>query len=154
LQVCIYRKAKTCSLVENQKDYLQALQACITQGPRAVASANAQHHVDSSALWHEKYKKSEESQIELRARISELESLNANAKAEIPSKILQPKKRKICVKDPEQTLDTNIRKRLRTSAVDSASQSLEHSLKVVADELHTSSLDYGGKSHSVCSMSL
>jgi hypothetical protein len=154
LQVCIYRKAKTCFLVENQKDYLQALQACITQGPRPIVSANAQHHVDSSALWHEKYKKSEESQIELRARISELESLNANAKAEIPLKVLQPKKRKICEKDPQQALDTNVRKRLRASAADSASQSLEHSLKIVADELHTSSIDYGGKSHFVCPMSL
>lgn len=132
------------------EDYIQALQDCVTQGRRPDTSADARHHVDISALWHEKYKKSEESQLELRAKISELESLQASTKAEIASKKIQQRKRKRCMNDPKHTLDHNTQKRSRAQALDPASQSDAGPVRLFAVEPGRSPLNYGGENQTLC----
>lgn len=124
-------------------DYIQALQACIAHGSPPDILANSRYHLDSSALWHEQYKKSEQSQIELRARISELESLHA---AERASKQTQ-RKRKATTNEAGRKVETNARKRLKTPVPDPLSQSLSDSLKALVDQLGTSPLDQKGKGH-------
>lgn len=136
-------------MADNPKEYIEALQACVTHGPRQDNAANARYHVDTSALWHEQYKKSEESQINHRARISELESLHAAAKAEIASKQMEQQKRKRHTKAPEPTLDTNSRKRSRPPVLNPVFQSCCSSLKLSVNEPGTS-LAYGGKHRTRC----
>lgn len=119
------------------EDYIQALQACIAHGSQPNGSANSRYHLDTSALWHEQYKKSEESQIELRARISELESLHT---AERISKQTE-RKRKLSTKEPGREFDTDARKRFKTPVLDPVSRSLSDSLKPLVGQPGTSSLD-------------
>ena len=122
-------------------DYIHALQACITHGSPPDKSPNSWYHLDTSAIWHEQYKKSEQAQIELRARITELESLLA---AERVSKQTQ-RKRKVTTKEPGRELNIIDRKRLKTPILDPVSQSLSDSLKPLADQIGTSSSDQEGK---------
>lgn len=142
-------KQTLCHMADNPKEYIEALQACVTHGPRQDHAANARCHVDTSALWHEQYKKSEESQIQLRTRISELESLHAAATAEIASKQMKQQKRKRRTKAPEPTLDTDSRKRSRLPALNPVFQSYSSALNLSVNEPGTS-LVYEGRYRTRC----
>lgn len=54
-------------------EHVQSLRACAKAGRRLEDSSTGHHHIDTSAFWRDAFRKSEETQNELRARIFELE---------------------------------------------------------------------------------
>lgn len=83
------------------------MKAYIKNGPCLNHARIPERHIDTTAFWRDAYTKSEETQIELRARIAELEKqLREKDTVKSSSLIVTLKKRKRSAPEASETLDS------------------------------------------------
>lgn len=120
------------------------------RGPRPDKGAKSSRHVDVVSFLHRRIKEAEQAQIELSAKIYELESLYAAARAVSAEKQAKQKKRKRSMEDSAS--NANAPKRSREPALDLASQNVFTYLGLSMDGPGFLSVDCAGEHCLPCSM--
>jgi hypothetical protein len=132
-------------------DYLSQLHDCIRKGQRSNQN-QASHHVDAAAYWRdaltELQAKSEETQLKLRARISELErQLDGNNRTDSLASLSQssPRKRRRVANEPPEASNSRSQKRARTKLTATALSRQEEPLARFVREIESSECYAQGK---------
>lgn len=63
------------SILDRSTEYISSLRTCVQEGRRPHGSTSSHSHVDTAEFWRNEFKRSEDAQMELRARIFELEKM-------------------------------------------------------------------------------
>lgn len=76
-------------------EYASSLRECVKRGCRLEGQPSANHHVDTLAFWKDAFKKSEDAQNELRAKVFELEKrLEARNEPKIENPVSHRKRKR------------------------------------------------------------
>ncbi|KAL2048122.1 hypothetical protein N7G274_000033 [Stereocaulon virgatum] len=134
------------------RDHLSQLHGCIRKGQRPSQNQGSRH-VDAAAYWRdaltEFQAKSVETQLMLRARISELErQLDGNNETDDLASISQSslRKRRKVANEPPEASNSRIQKRARTKPTATALSRQEEPLARFVREIESSECDAQGRS--------
>lgn len=104
-------------------EYISSLRSYIKEGNRPGGSIAFHNHIDTSAFWRDSYKKSEEAQVQLRAKIFELEQVEDARKDSVsrtpPMKVSQGKRKRHAIESSGEASEYPP-KRLKAISDDSA----------------------------------
>lgn len=115
-------------------EYTSSLRECVKRGFRLEGQPSANHHVDTLAFWKDAFKKSEDAQNELRAKVFELEErLEAQNEHRTGNPVSHTKRKRGLDGATAERARTNASKRLKPA--DSTLSGSEGFLAAIADDV-------------------
>lgn len=135
------------STIDSSTEYISSLRSCVQEGRRLDGSSSSRSHVNTAEFWRNEFKRSEEAQIELRARIFELEKrLDApeESRSATPAGVASQKERRQGASQIERGPDTATRKRSWTTVNEPTAEDDDGSLETRVNGMKSAS-DHDGE---------
>lgn len=135
------------STLDSSTDYISSLRKCVQEGRRLDSPSTSHSLVNTAEFWRNEFKRSEEAQTELRARIFELEKMldaQEQSRSVTPAGSTSQKKRRRGINEIEGVPGIPARERSRMAVDEPTLQDAAGALEIFVNDMKSAS-DHDGE---------